>query len=141
MRAIILAIFCLFVAVPVFAAGNGEIAFATYSGASGAIITSSAVNVRGFGIKTFTVSGVKITSSADAPTFKNMSGTAIVECAPTASGPWTTCSTEGATAISKTSNGYQQWEDAAAYIRVKWTASSSAIGKKVKMWLNWVSGG
>jgi hypothetical protein len=87
------------------------------------------------------ITGVTIGSNASSMTFKNMSGTAIVECAPTSSGPWSTCVNEGGTAISKTTNGTQQWEDAVAYVRVKWTASASAVGKKVKMWLNWVAGG
>lgn len=123
-------------ATPAFA-GSGGAAFATYSAASAAVKTSAAQNVRGYKVKTLTINGVTLTSSADSLTFKNMSGTVIVEGAPTSSGPWTTviANDYAQTAVSKTTNGTMTWSDAIAYIRVKWTAATS--GQKVKAWLNW----
>lgn len=119
------------------AAANGGTAFALYSAASAGVKNSSAINVRGFKTKTLTVSGATLASSAASATYKNMSGTFLIQCGPTASGPWSTCIANdyAQTAVSRTTNGIFTWSDAAAYIRTQWTAGT--VGTKLKAWLNW----
>lgn len=120
-----------------FASSSGGNAFALYSGASAAVSNSAAMAVRGYKTKTLTASGATLNSNATTQTFKNMSGTILVQCAPTSSGPWSTCVANdyGQTATSKTTNGTFTWSDAAAYIRLQWTAGT--VGTKIKAWLNW----
>lgn len=115
----------------------GNNAFALYSGASAAVTTTSAINVRGFKTKSMAVSGVTLTSNPASITYKNMSGTVLIQCAPTASGPWSTCIANdyAQTAISRTTNGIFTWSDAVAYVRLHWTAGT--VGGKLKAWLNW----
>ena len=124
-------------AVPAFAAGNGSRAFVIYSGASASTDTSDAIDVRAFKTKTMTVSGVTLTSNATSITFKNMSGTAIVQGAPSSNGPWSTvvANDYAQTAVSLTANGSMTWNDATPYIRFKWTCGTT--GQKVKGYLNW----
>jgi len=138
MKKFLFAILMIAFAFPCFASQNGGQAFGIYSAASAAVKTSAAVNVRGFKSKTMTVSGVTLTSNATSATFKTMSGTAIVQCAPSSNGPWSTCinNNYAQTAASLTANNTFSWEDAVAYIRVKWTASTT--GQKVKIFLNWL---
>jgi len=120
------------------AASYGNQAFALYSGASAAVKTSSAISVRGYKTKTVTLSGATLASTAASTTFKNMSGTAIIQCGPTSSGPWSTCVANdyAQTAVSRTTNGTFTWSDAAAYVRLYWT--SGTVGGKLKAWLNWL---
>lgn len=128
-------------AVPCLAAGSGSggTAFALYSASSAAVKTSAAFDVRGYKTKTLTVSGATLTSNASSLTFKNMSGTAIVQCAPSTNGPWSTCTqaqVASAPTVSLTANNQLTWSDAVSYVRFKWTASTT--GQKVKAFLNWV---
>lgn len=138
MKMLIAAIMMVAFAIPAFAAGNGGTAFVLYSAASGAVKTSSVYDVRAFRTKTMTVSGATLASHATSTTFKNMSGTAIVQCAPTSSGPWSTCIANdyAQTAVSLTANNQITWSDAVAYIRFKWTAATT--GTKLKAFLNWI---
>jgi len=117
--------------------GNA-VPFANISAASAAVKTSSAFSVRGFSTKSMNVSGVTLTSSPSSITFKNMSGTVIAQCAPTSSGPWSTCVANdyAQTAVSRTTNGLFTWSDAVAYIRLQWT--SGTVGGKLKVWLDWI---
>lgn len=121
-----------------FAAGDTKeaVPFVNMSAASGAVKTSSAINVRGFKTKSMQVSGVTLTSSLTSITFKNMSGTVIAECAPSSSGPWTAAVANdyAQTAVSRTTNGIFTWTDAAAYVRLKWTSGTK--GGKLKAWFN-----
>lgn len=121
-----------------FAATGGGTAFALYSAASGTVRTSSAISIRDARTKTLTVSGATLTSNASTATFKNMSGTVLVQCGPTSSGPWSTCIANdyAQTAVSRTTNGIFTWADAAAYIRLQWTGGT--LGTKLKAWLNWL---
>lgn len=137
MKTILSFLFLLAFTTTAFAAGSGGASFVTYSAASGAVKTSAAYSVRGFKTKTMTVSGVTLTSSASSPTFKNMSGTVIAQCAPTDTGPWSTCIANGygQTAASLTANNQFTWSDAVAYVRLKWTAATT--GQKIKAWFNW----
>lgn len=137
MKSLFIALMLIVYALPAFAAGSGGTAFATYSAASAAVKTSSAYNVRGFKTKSMTVSGVTLASSPSAPSFKNMSGTVIAECAPTDTGPWSTCIANdyAQTDVSRTTNGVFTWGDAVAYVRLKWTAATT--GTKLKAWFNW----
>lgn len=124
---------------PASAAAYGNNAFALYSGASGTVRTSAAMSVRGYKVKTLTVTGATLASNATTATFKNMSGTVLAECSPTGTttGPWSTCvdPSYAQTAVSKTTNGTMTWTDSAAYIRLKWTAST--VGTKLKAFFNW----
>lgn len=135
---LIATIFAVMCATAAFAATTGGQAFSLYSAASAAVKTSSAIKVTGYKTKTLTVSGATLTSNASSTTFKNMSGTALVQCAPTSSGPWSTCVANdyAQTAVSKTTNGTMTWSDAVAYIRLQWT--SSTVGTKLKAYLNWL---
>lgn len=118
---------------------GGVVAFSNISAASAAVKTSSAYYVGGYKMKTMHVSGVTLTSSPSSVTYKNMSGTLIAQCAPTSSGPWSTCVANGyaQTAASVTTNTSFTWTDVSNYIRLKWT--SGTVGGKLKAWLNYIS--
>lgn len=134
-----LAVLTLTFAVPCMAAGSGGTAFVIYSSASAGVKTSSPFDVRGYKTKTLTISGVTLTSNPASMTFKPMSGTGLVQCAPSTNGPWSTCTQSqvaSAPAVSLTANNQLTWSDAVAYIRFKWTASTT--GQKVKAFLNWL---
>lgn len=137
MKTFLVSLLLVAFAAPAFAAGAGGAAFATYSAASAAVKTSAAYNVRGYKTKTMTVSGVTLTSSPSSITYKNMSGTVIAQCAPTDSGPWSTCIANdyAQTDVSLTANNQFTWSDAVAYVRLKWTAATT--GQKIKAWFNW----
>jgi hypothetical protein len=138
MKTFVLSLFLLAIAIPSFAGTASGVAFQLYSGTSGQISTTAAYDVRKFSTKTMTVSGATVASTASSITFKNMSGTAIAQCAPTSSGPWSTCVANdyAQTAVSKTTDGTFTWRDAAAYIRLKWT--SGTVKTKLKAYLNWL---
>lgn len=124
-------------ALPALAAEvTSKVPFSNMSAASAAVKTSSVYNVTGKRHKTLHVSGVTLTSSPSSVTFKNMSGTLVAQCGPTASGPWSTCIANdyGQTAVSKTTNGSFSWSDISNYVRLQWT--SGTIGGKLKAWLN-----
>lgn len=131
------ALFMLTCASTALAAANGSAAFVIYSGVSASTDTSAVYDVRAFKTKTMHVSGVTLTSNATSITFKNMSGTAIVQGAPSSSGPWSTlvANDYAQTAVSLTSNGSMTWNDATPYIRFKWTCGTT--GQKIKGYLNW----
>jgi len=137
MKTILSVLFLLAFATSAFAAGSGGTAFAIYSAASGAVKTSDAFKVNGYKTKTMTVSGVTLGSNASSITYKNMSGTVVAQCAPTSTGPWSTCiaGDYAQTAASLTANNQFTWSDAVAYVRLKWTAATS--GQKIKAWFNW----
>jgi hypothetical protein len=130
--------FCSALTATAHAAAFGNaVPFVNMSAASAAVKTSSVYSVRGFGTKTLNVSGVTLGSSPSDITFKNMSGTVLAQCAPTSTGPWSTCIANdyAQTAASRTTNGAFTWSDATAYVRLHWT--SGTIGGKLKAWLNW----
>jgi len=110
---------------------GAAVPFSMYSATSGTAVKSSAFNVRGFTKKTMTVTGIAINTHAAAA----LSGTVLVECAPTSAGPWSTCIANdyAQTAVSTTSNGTFTWSDAAAYIRASWAKTAG----EVSVWLNW----
>lgn len=110
--------------------GNG-VPFSNYSAANGTAVKSQAYNVRGFNVKTVTVQGVAVAGHTDT----TLSGTVLVECAPTSSGPWTTCTANdyAQTAVSMTANGNMTFTNAAAYIRASWAKTAGLV----KVWLNW----
>jgi len=110
--------------------------FSNVSGASAAVKVSPAYNAVGFPNKTLHVSGVTLTSSPSAVTFKNMSGTLIAQCGPTSNGPWNGAGRwqdSVGTAVS-TANSTQTWRDVCNYVRLQWT--SGTVGGKLKAWLN-----
>ena len=126
-------------AVPVFAVEvTSKIPFVNMSAASAAVNTSDVYNVTGYKMKTLHVSGVTLGSTIAAPTFKNMSGTLLAQCAPTQTGPWSTCIANdyAQTAASKTTNGSFTWSDVTSYIRLHWT--SGTVGGKLKAWLSYM---
>lgn len=132
-----LAVMALAVSAIALESGSA-IPFANTSAASLAVKTSAVYNVRGYSTKTLQLSGVTLGSSPSSITFKNLSGTVIAQCAPSATGPWVGCGRwqDGTgSAVSMTTNSTMTWRDAAAYIRLQWT--SGTIGGKIKAWLNW----
>jgi len=133
---IVVSAFCL-ASLPAFAANfTSKVPFSNISAASAAVKTSDVYNVSGKRFKTLHVSGVTLTSSLSSITYKNMSGTFIAECAPTSSGPWSTCVANdyAQTAVSRTTNGNFTWADISNYVRLKWT--SGTVGGKLKAWFN-----
>lgn len=124
--------FCFALSASAYAAAFGNaVPFSNYSATSGTAVKSSAYNVRGFKTKTITVQGVAVEAHADT----TLSGTVLLECAPTASGPWTTCIANdyAQTAVSMTANGNMTVTNAAAYIRASWAKTAGLV----KVWLNW----
>lgn len=121
-----------------FADVTAKVPFSNTSSASAAVKTSDAYNVTGFSKKTLHVSGVTLTSSPSSVTFKNMSGTLVAQCAPTSTGPWSTCVANdyAQTAVSKTTNGSFSWSDISSYVRLQWTGGT--VGGKLKAWLNYL---
>jgi hypothetical protein len=118
---------------PAFAAGSGgAVPFSLYSATSATAVKSSAYKTRGFKTKTVTVQGVAIATHEDAA----LSGTVLVECAPSSAGPWSTCVDNGyaQTAVSTTANGTRTWTDASAYVRASWAKTAGLV----KVWLDWV---
>ena len=101
--------------------GNA-VPFSIYSGTS-ATHYSSVWNVRGFKEKTVTVDMTTVAAT----------GTLLVQCGPTASGPWTTCVQEDGTAVTGTSSYILSWVDASAYIRASWARTTG----KISTWFNW----
>lgn len=136
---VLLALACLVAfTVPSFSAMTGSyVPFANMSAASAAVKTSAVMNVRGYKVKSLSVSGVTLGSSPAAITFKNMSGTLVAQCAPSSDGPWVTCIANdyAQTAASRTTNGIFTWSDSFPYVRLHWT--SGTVGGKLKAWLNW----
>jgi hypothetical protein len=102
--------------------------FSQYSAASGTAVYSPAVNVSKFRTKTIQVNGYNMSTKAEA----SLSGTLLVQCGPTSSGPWVTCVQEDSTAISTTANGILQWSDVASFVRVSWAKTAG----RVSAWLN-----
>ena len=111
--------------------GN-TVPFTNYSATSGTAVKSSAYNVRGFKLKTMTVQGIAVAAHAAAA----LSGTVLIECGPTSSGPWVTCAqdqTADGGAVSTTANAMMTWVDASPYIRASWAKTAG----EVSVWLNW----
>jgi hypothetical protein len=104
------------------------VSFGQYSAASGTAVYSTVINATRFRHKTIQVNGYNMSTKAEA----SLSGTALVQCGPTATGPWVTCAQEDGTAISTTSNATYQWSDVSAYIRVSWAKTAG----RVSAWLN-----
>jgi hypothetical protein len=127
---IIVAVLCL-PCLAVAGSYSSFVPFSAYSAASGTAVKSSAVNVRGYNVKTVTVQGIAVAGHTNA----TLSGTVLVECAPTSAGPWNTCiaNNYAQTAVSLTANGTQSWESASAYIRASWAKTAG----EVSVWLNW----
>lgn len=107
--------------------------FNNLSGASGGVHYSQTINVTKYPNKTLNVTGVNLAGTA----FKNMSGTLIAQCSPTAGEPWSNVGRwqdSVGTAVSLTANSNVTWRDYCSYIRLKWTAGT--VGGKLKAWLN-----
>jgi len=131
MRQIILSLMLvLALAASAFAEPNIKqvVSFGQYSAASGTAVYSSVINAMRFRNKTIQINGYDMTTRAAA----SLSGTALVQCGPTATGPWVTCAQEDGTAISTTANGILQWSDVAAYVRVSWAKTAG----RISAWLN-----
>lgn len=133
MHKIILAVFMtLALATAALAGPNTKqlVPFSYYSSASGSAVYSSVINVTPFRKKTVVVNGYTMSTTTSA----SLSGTALVQCGPTPSGPWTTCVSNNyaQTAISMTANGSMTWEDVASYVRVSWAKTAGLV----KVWIN-----
>lgn len=132
MKTIIFALVMLALALPAMAqpAMKAVTPFSLYSAASGTAVYSSVINVTPFRKKTVTINGYAMAAKTEAA----LSGTALVQCGPTPSGPWTTCvnNNYAQTAVSATANSTLTWEDVSSYIRVSWAKTAG----RVSVWLN-----
>lgn len=128
MKTILPLIFVLCLCSSAFAVSTGpRIMFSNYSAADGNAVYSSAFRVSSNSLKSVFVTGAE----APAGTFAALSGTALLQCAPTANGPWITCKDRGNTAVSTTSNATFNMEDAVLWVRGSWTKTAG----KIKMWI------
>jgi hypothetical protein len=141
MKNLYVATFALLLAVifstPALAKGSvANKVFGLYSGAAAAVTTSDAVDVRGYKTKSLSVSGVSLISNPTSVAYQNMSGTTIVQVAPSSAGPWSTAIANdyAQTAVSRTTNGIFTWSDSFPYVRIKWTAGT--VGTKLKAWVD-----
>lgn len=122
-------------ATSAFAANvTNKIPFNNISALSGSVKYSDTLNVTGYKTKTLHLTGV-----TKAGIFKSMSGTTLVECAPTTAGPWSTCVANdyAQTAVSRTTNGSFTWSDVSNYVRVKWTGGT--VKTWIKAWLSYMN--
>lgn len=134
MKKLILSILCILAfstQAMAFGPFGAAVPFNNYSATSSAAVYSAAYNVTGMNIKTLTVTGIAVAGHTPAA----LSGTVLVQCGPTSSGPWATCinNNYAQTAASTTANGSITWMDASPYIRASWSKTSG----QVKAWLNW----
>jgi len=101
--------------------------FSKYSSADTNAAYSAVVNTTGMKHKSFVVNGYNMsTLAAD-----SLSGTALIQCGPTSSGPWFTCVQEDSTAISLTANGGLQWSDMYPFVRASWAKTAG----RASVWL------
>lgn len=135
MKKLFVAIFCILAFAVAAGAAMIQTPFSNMSAASGAVKYSPAFNVTGYKLKTIHTTGQTLASNNAVPVYKNMSGTVVAQCGPTSSGPWVTCTDRSyaQTAASVTTNTTFTWDDAATYVRLKWT--SGTVGGKLKAWL------
>lgn len=112
--------------------------FYNMSAVQPAVKTSAVFSVLGYKTKTLQVTGVTLGSSLSNVTYGTMQGTLVAQCAPSETGPWASCVSNGyaQTAISMTANGAMTWEDASSYVRFQWTAG--ATGVKLSAWFNYL---
>lgn len=134
-----IALFSLFAFASIANAGevSTKVAFTNISAASAAVTTGTVYNTSGAKLKTLSVTGTSL-GAGGLGAFKNMSGTIIAQCAPTASGPWSTCVANdyAQTAVSRTTNGQFTWTDISNYVRLKWTAGT--VETAIKAWLTFI---
>lgn len=133
MHKIILAVFMTLALATAALAGPATkqlVPFSYYSSASTAAVYSSVINVMPFRKKTMVVNGYTMSTTTSAA----LSGTALVQCGPTSTGPWTTCvnNNYAQTAVSTTANASVTWEDVSSYIRVSWAKTAGLV----KVWIN-----
>lgn len=104
--------------------------FSNSSTVQGAASYSSAVKVSPSELKSVVVNGVY-----QGGTFGNFSGTVLLQCGPSSTGPWTTCKDVGGNAVSSTSNGHFNLESMIPYVRASWTRTKH----RVSVWLYYFS--
>lgn len=126
MKAILSFFLVLYMSLPALAAGP-RVIFSNYSAADGNAVYSSAFRVTPSTLKSVYITGAE----SPAGTFASLSGTALLQCAPTSNGPWITCKDRGNTAVSTTSNATFNMEDAVLFVRGSWQKTSG----KVKVWI------
>lgn len=119
-------VFCLMIAAPSMA---GEVFRKDiYSSYSGTIATqySAATNTGKFTKKAVVVNGMY-----NATTYGNFSGTFLLQCGPTASGPWTTCKDIANTAVSTATNAHFNINSNTPFIRASWAKTKH----RISVWL------
>lgn len=83
---------------------------------------SSAVNT---GL--YTKKSVIINGSYTGGVYGNYSGTLLLQCAPTATGPWVTCKDSSGNAVSATTNTTFDLDTLVQYVRANWTKTKHNI--------------
>lgn len=98
------------------------VVFNYYSSIPSTEAYSSAIKVSKYKNKQAMVYGMY-----DASTFGNLSGTWAFEVSHSPTGPWVAAKNPQGNAITGTTNGQVWWEDAASYVRVKWTRTKHRV--------------
>jgi hypothetical protein len=110
--------------VPAFAVDQkSAVPFSSYSGST-ATHYSTVYDVHRFRTKTVSVDMTTVAAT----------GTLLVQCGPSSSGPWETCVQQDGTAITGTGSYTLSWDDAAAYVRASWARTTG----KISVWFNFL---
>lgn len=96
--------------------------FNSYTGSTGVIRYSPTIATGLYTQRTAVFQGI---SSNGVPV--TLQGTATLQCAPTANGPWQTCKDVNGSAISTTSNAIFSLYDLTQYVRASWTRTKQRV--------------
>lgn len=102
--------------------------FDNHSGSAGVAVYSSVVNVSRFPQKSVMING-----GYNGGTFGNYTGTVLLQCGPTVTGPWQTCKDAGNNAVTSTANAHFNLSSTIQYLRASWTKTKH----RVTVWLNY----
>lgn len=96
---------------------------------AGSTVYSTPIDMRGSLNKSVQVTGANMATKAEAA----LSGTFLLQCGPTNTGPWVTCKDTGANAVTTTSNTIFHLSNAVLWVRGSWTKTAG----RVKAWLTY----
>ena len=125
MRFILALIMIMAIAVP----ASADVIFNNFSAYSGTAVKSTPVNVAAARIKTVQVTGIAVAGH----TATTLSGTFLLECGPTKTGPFVTCKDQAGNATTTTSNTIFNIDDSVLWMRGSWAKTAG----EVKAWLNY----
>lgn len=100
--------------------------FTSYSGYGSTIRYSPATATGLYTRRTVVFQGISSNGTAI-----TLQGTAALQCAPVASGPWQTCKDVNGNAVSTTNNAIFTVEDLTQYVRAAWTRTK----QRVSVWM------